>query len=208
VLAQLAALSDAELLAAAKKSKVKIEVYDKKYGVRFVPILDVHPDAKALRKALAKGSKEWSEMINSAPILLWAVVDRDAALALARGHADSVVDPYDPFRAGVLMVLGASEAEEDFERVWNIFERTRDGEDVLRKSKWPWVDARLCEALQRALGAAPDWNMPWDDAKNAVLVRLVWRRDFPPGVQLIEEAARAHPWKWFFNPPAKLRGKR
>lgn len=208
VLKQLGRLTDQALMQAARKSKLKIEVDDKKRGVRLVPLVEVHADATALRKALAAGSKEWGDAINHAPLLLLSQVEPGTALTLARRLADEGMDRFHPLGPAVRSLLGASTLDEDLERLWKLFERTGDGEWELIASPHPAVDERALASLRRELGEPSAWRMPWDDAKHGALVRILWRRDHGPGVRLIEEAGRSHPWKWFFTPSPALRGKR
>lgn len=218
VLSALAKVPDAELVAAARATKFKVDVYDKKRGVSWAPLIKLYPEAKAMRQALVKGSKEPSENINHAPLALLAHVDPAQGLAVARALADAERLPGfdEPFKEAALRILAGSTVRADLERLWKAFDaqrriahaHTAAEEGALVACVHPDTDALVFAALQAELGSKDAWKT-WDDRLSGGLARILWRRDHGPAVELLTEAAKSHEWKYFFpGLPDSARGKR
>jgi hypothetical protein len=203
VLARLAKVSDEQLLRAAATTAISVEIQHK--GVR---LAKAYPTAAKLRKALQKGSQEWYDGINYAPLALLGKIDPDAALAFARRAADAGLQSRDPLEKGILPLLGRSTADEDLDRLWTIFERSRNtatdlsvrGEDELAASPHPAVDDRVLKALKAAM------DEDWDHHANTPLISILWSRDHAEGVKLIMNAAKTHPYKHEFAMDERARG--
>ena len=120
ILGRIDQLSDETLLAAARATKLTIST-----GPTDVPPLERYARPSNLRKALVKGGKDWCDRINDAPLLILAVVDTRASLLFARRIIDEGTDRFDPLKTSALSVLARSPGDEDFERVWRIFEKER-----------------------------------------------------------------------------------
>lgn len=195
IVARLAGLPDATLIATLRKTKLATYEAGKK-----VPLHARYASAKALRAVLAKGGKEWCDEINDAPLAMLAVIDAPAALGFARRIVDARTDPFDPFARSAVAVLGRSDADADVARVWRAFDTDRGfGRDELLASKHPRVDAMLFAALRDELGAPPAYRMPWEQGRSGILAHLLFQRGYAPAIAVLEEAARLHPWKHFFQ---------